>query len=586
VNVGSINGFSGPVTLSASVTTTGNPNLPSLSLAQSTVTLPNQPVANGLPISVTANLYVSATNSTTPGSYTVTVTASGGGIAHTTYVTVIVARVDPTVVMTLSKSTVYYGVNNMITLNLAESNTGNIAVYSQTVYVLVNGNQIGSWNPPTSSLSPGQSMTGSILWNVTSLPVGIYNVTAYAPLLRYENIATNRMTTRFDVNRCCGAGFLVSAPANTAYIAQGGSGTVQITLSPTFGFHGGLTVPGSTAGGLYWDFTPSLRPPVNSHSRFFMNGTVTNAYVGINATNTATLGTYTLNMVVSNDLPISQSIPVNVTVIPPDFTVSAQTNDIQTKWNTVPGDYVYLDSPTGFSGNVSLTVSISPSNNSPTVYWNNTGNVQTGSRQTTATLVPGGSASRLLIIYTYTHNGTFTITVTATCVSGTCSSPAQTHSLSISLGVSPYSGGGGSVAAGTLITLADRSQVPVQQLQVGIRLLSYDMATRQYVYTTITRFVTVVTHDQMVISTGTGKPLIVDQNPAQKLYVKLPDGTVTLMSVTDLKVGYDLFDAIAQTWSLITDIHHENGGTHVMYDIYTTAPGNYIANGYLDPLKV
>jgi hypothetical protein len=89
----------------------------------------------------------------------------------------------------------------------------------------------------------------------------------------------------------------------------------------------------------------------------------------------------------------------------------------------------------------------------------------------------------------------------------------------------------------------------------------------------------------MVISTGNGKPLIVDQNPAQKLYVRLQDGTVTLMSVTDLRVGYDLFYAISQTWVPITSIHYENSGTHLMYDIYTTSPGNYIANGYLDPLK-
>ena len=43
------------------------------------------------------------------------------------------------------------------------------------------------------------------------------------------------------------------------------------------------------------------------------------------------------------------------------------------------------------------------------------------------------------------------------------------------------------------------------------------MTTYQYVITTITKFVTVMTYNQMVISTSTGKPLNVDQNPAQKL---------------------------------------------------------------------
>jgi len=106
------------------------------------------------------------------------------------------------------------------------------------------------------------------------------------------------------------------------------------------------------------------------------------------------------------------------------------------------------------------------------------------------------------------------------------------------------------------------------------------------VTTTITRYFSVVTDNQLEIYTGTDKPLIVDQNPAQKLYVQLPDGTITLMSVTQLQVGYKLFNAFSQQWTPITMLHYQNGGSHVMYDIYTSAPGNYIANGILDPLKM
>ncbi len=94
-----------------------------------------------------------------------------------------------------------------------------------------------------------------------------------------------------------------------------------------------------------------------------------------------------------------------------------------------------------------------------------------------------------------------------------------------------------------------------------------------------------VTYNQMVISTDSGKPLIVDQNPAQKLYALSPDGRVALVSVTDLQVGYKLFQPLSQTWVSITKIQCQNSGIHTMYDIYTTTPGNYIANDYLDPLK-
>ncbi len=146
-------------------------------------------------------------------------------------------------------------------------------------------------------------------------------------------------------------------------------------------------------------------------------------------------------------------------------------------------------------------------------------------------------------------------------------------------------GGGGSVAAGTLITLANGATIPVQNLREGMQLMSYDMTTHQFVNTTLTRFVTVVTNNTMVISTSTGKPLIVDQNPVQNLYVMFPNGTWTLLPVTEVQVGYRLFDPLAQTWVPITNIQRENGGNHVMYDIYPTSPGNYIANGYLDPNK-
>jgi hypothetical protein len=149
----------------------------------------------------------------------------------------------------------------------------------------------------------------------------------------------------------------------------------------------------------------------------------------------------------------------------------------------------------------------------------------------------------------------------------------------------PCSCGGGSVAVGTLITLANGTQVPVQSLKLGMQLLSYDMATQQFVNTTITRFVTVTVHNEMRIQTADGRSLITDQNPAQKLYVMFPNGAWTLMPVTELKVGYQLFDPIAHTWVPITHIHYKNQGTYTMYDIYPTSPGNYIANGYLDPDK-
>jgi hypothetical protein len=89
----------------------------------------------------------------------------------------------------------------------------------------------------------------------------------------------------------------------------------------------------------------------------------------------------------------------------------------------------------------------------------------------------------------------------------------------------------------------------------------------------------------MTITTSNGRTLTTDQNPHQTLYVRLANGTVTLLPVTQLKVGYSVFDAPTETWVAITSIEYHTGGQYIMYDIYTSPPGNYIANGILDPLK-
>ncbi len=280
---------------------------------------------------------------------------------------------------------------------------------------------------------------------------------------------------------------------------------------------------------------------------------------------------------------------------PGDFCIWPEASSVDAPVNGILGDWIYLDSYAGYGGSVSLSAAVSAcfnncgSGTAPIVVWNDS-----RTAQTSAVIDPTSSSCKtgpdfwcnesLLIVYQGTATGEYTITVSAVCLASACALPASSHSLAIDLWVDP-AGGGGSVAAGTLIMLADGSQIAAQNLKVGMQLLSYDMSTHQFVNATITRYFSVVTNNQMEISTSTGKPLIVDQNPAQKLYVQLSDGTVTLTSVTQLSVGNKLLDPLSDEWVPITALHYQDGGTHVMYDIYTTTPGNYIANGILDPLK-
>jgi hypothetical protein len=226
---------------------------------------------------------------------------------------------------------------------------------------------------------------------------------------------------------------------------------------------------------------------------------------------------------------------------------------------------IALTGTNGFWGSMSLSATVSPIVS---------GGLSAVLSPTSVTVPQGGSGTSTLTVTAGQTQGAFTVTVTETL-------GAMSRSTQVSVSVTT----GGSVAAGTLITLADGSRIPVQNLHAGMQLLSYDMTTRQFVRTVITRFVTVTVHNEMTIRTADGRALTTDQNPAQKLYVMLPDGTWKLLSVTDLKIGYKLFEPLTNTWSPITHIHYKNHGTYVMYDIYGTGPNNYIANGYLDPFK-
>ncbi len=355
--------------------------------------------------------------------------------------------------------------------------------------------------------------------------------------------------------------FILSATPNLIIAPAGQSTALTVTVTSLYGFTGTVSLIGQSPPGL------SCSAP--NPSSVTLTSTTTAAPSTLSCT--APAGLYTLNSTAASG---STATFLLIPFTAQDFSISASPTSICQTTGSQTFSQITVTSMYGFAGTVSLSPSVSPIvSGGPTTSMSSSSiNVPSGSSTVSTLWVTAGSAT-----------GTFTVTVQAT--SGSLSHSA-TDTVTIVSSSCGGGGGGGSVGAGTLIMLADGTQVPVQSLKVGMQLLSYDMTTHQYVITTITRFVTVMTHNQMVISTSTGKPLIVDQNPAQKLYVKTPDGTVTLMSVTDLQIGYDLFDAISQTWVPITSIHYENGGNHLMYDLYTTSPGNYIANGYLDPLKM
>ena len=141
-------------------------------------------------------------------------------------------------------------------------------------------------------------------------------------------------------------------------------------------------------------------------------------------------------------------------------------------------------------------------------------------------------------------------------------------------------GGGGSVAYGSLITMANRSRIPVQNLVVGDSMLCYDAERGQFTLSIVLNMIRVDTVNMLILNTEAGIPVGVDANSAQTLWAKKSDSTIRWVPVTQLQVGDYLFYE-NETWIRITGIHFAPGGIHAMFDIMASAP--YFANGYLDP---
>ena len=92
-----------------------------------------------------------------------------------------------------------------------------------------------------------------------------------------------------------------------------------------------------------------------------------------------------------------------------------------------------------------------------------------------------------------------------------------------------------------------------------MQLLSYNVTTHRYASSTITRMAVVYTSNMLVIRTTDPLPLRVDNATAQKLYVMKSDGSIGWFSVTELRVGDSLFNAVDLKWSRVVEI----GRAHV-----------------------
>ncbi len=147
------------------------------------------------------------------------------------------------------------------------------------------------------------------------------------------------------------------------------------------------------------------------------------------------------------------------------------------------------------------------------------------------------------------------------------------------------SGEGGCVLYGTQISTSQGHSVPVQNLQVGDKILSYDPVTSKFVRDRVTSIN--VTHVTSLIDINNAM-LYVSGLHDQPIYVKLPNGNTKWIMVGQLNTSDSLIEPITGKWAPVTSIQLV-GGNFTVYDISGSysfyqgghARSDYIANGAL-----
>ena len=467
----------------------------------------------------------------------------------------------------------------------------------------------------TTCSSPGQSIAASgtlsnsvyvflsvsVTIGVVSLEVGQFSL-SYQSSSQYDYVYTFNQgawqwhylggTSYLRAFSYLGGGacsdFGVSANPISLSIPQGGSGTSTITVNSVNGFTGTVMLSAAQS------------PSSNNLNACFHGQTCTSSTDSINV-NLAPGGTTSVPLTVSvscgsappgsysvavtgasSNPSMSHSITIPVTVNGPvcDFAVSASPSSVSIQQGYSAVSQITVTSVNGFGGTVALTATPSVSVCGFTALF--PGNLYgcNGQGSTTVSVASGGSTSVQLNIGVClsTSPGAYSVSVSG-------ASGSLSHATTIAVQV--LSGPGcdsGSVEAGTLISLANGTQVRVENLRPGMLLLSYNVTTNRFTTSTITVMQTVPTDDKLVIHTEDGPVLVTDNATIQKLWVRQANGNTGWLSVTQLRVGDYLCRPLKQEWTMVDHLDLTLG-SYTMYDIYTTAPGNYIANGYLDPVK-
>jgi hypothetical protein len=164
------------------------------------------------------------------------------------------------------------------------------------------------------------------------------------------------------------------------------------------------------------------------------------------------------------------------------------------------------------------------------------------------------------------------------------------------LGVEVYayqvsSGSGGGVLQGTMITLSNGTQIPVQDLKPGMKTLSYDTINGSLINSTVSN----VTETNVSNVLELNHQIYISGMGDQPVFVKLANGSMEWLVLGKVSYGMSIFDPLNNTWIPVTSITLHNGH-YAVYDVVTARQltngghtivfNDYIANGVLLDKKI
>jgi len=367
------NGFTGTVALSASG-------------------LPSGVTASFSPASTTSSSTLTFTASSTAavGTSSVTVTGVSGSLTHTATVSLTVSSTSgtPGFTVTVSPGTISIArgatLTSTVTVTPSGGFSGGVLLQARSLPVGVTA----TFNPATT--------TGTSIMTLTATSTATLG-TVSARVTGSSGTLSSTANVPLTVTAASAGDYSLSAGPSSISVVQGGTGASTITVSPTNGFTGAVSL---SASGLPSGVTASFSPA----------STTGTSVLTLTALSAATVGTATVTVTgVSGSLTHTTTIPVTVSAAP-DYSLSAVPASVAQGGSGTSN--VSVNALNGFTGSVALAVSGLP----------------TG---VTASFSPATTTSSSVLTFVASSTATLgTATVTITGTSG-----SLTHTVTVALTV-------------------------------------------------------------------------------------------------------------------------------------------------------